>query len=116
SNVESNVAASGTSEIVANVDATVNVSETLGLVKPRSAENLGKSDVNPTVDDTTIAEVPIKVDVNPTVDPVQEIVSETLAEQDVTPSGQTSNKPDDIPNAPASVMPENLENVVPETP
>ncbi|MCI47851.1 hypothetical protein A2U01_0069093, partial [Trifolium medium] len=35
---------------------------------------------------------------------------------DVTPSGQTSDKPDDVPNAPASVMPENLENVVPETP
>ncbi|MCI66072.1 hypothetical protein A2U01_0087330, partial [Trifolium medium] len=42
--------------------------------------------------------------------------SETHAEQDVTPSGQTSNKPDEVPNAPASVMPENLENVVPETP
>ncbi|MCI96186.1 hypothetical protein A2U01_0117486, partial [Trifolium medium] len=42
--------------------------------------------------------------------------SETHAEQDVTPSGQTSDKSDDVPNAPASVMPENLENVIRETP
>ncbi|MCI54257.1 hypothetical protein A2U01_0075506, partial [Trifolium medium] len=27
-----------------------------------------------------------------------------------------SDKPDDVPNAPTSVMPENLEKVVPETP
>ncbi|MCI94017.1 hypothetical protein A2U01_0115315, partial [Trifolium medium] len=53
---------------------------------------------------------------NPTVDPVQEIVSETHAERDVTPSGQTSDKPDDVPNAPTFVMPENLERVIPETP
>ncbi|MCI90899.1 hypothetical protein A2U01_0112193, partial [Trifolium medium] len=45
----------------------------------------------------------------------QEVVSETHAEQDVTPSGQTSDKPDDVPNAPASVMTENLENIIPET-
>ncbi|MCI50296.1 hypothetical protein A2U01_0071540, partial [Trifolium medium] len=37
------------------------------------------------------------------------------AEQDVTPSGQTSDKPDDVPNAAASIMSKNLENVVPET-
>ncbi|MCI87687.1 hypothetical protein A2U01_0108972, partial [Trifolium medium] len=37
-------------------------------------------------------------------------------DQDVTPSGQTSDKPEDVPNAPASVMPENLENIIPETP
>ncbi|MCI76891.1 hypothetical protein A2U01_0098161, partial [Trifolium medium] len=36
--------------------------------------------------------------------------------QDVTPSGQTSDKPEDVPNAPATVMPENLDNVIPETP
>ncbi|MCI78513.1 hypothetical protein A2U01_0099783, partial [Trifolium medium] len=41
---------------------------------------------------------------------------ETHAEQDVTPSGQTSDKPVDVPNAPASVVPENLEKVIPETP
>ncbi|MCI75977.1 hypothetical protein A2U01_0097246, partial [Trifolium medium] len=40
----------------------------------------------------------------------------THAEQDVTASGKTSNKPDDVPNAPASVMPESLEHVIPETP
>ncbi|MCI84250.1 hypothetical protein A2U01_0105526, partial [Trifolium medium] len=34
SNVESNVAASATSEIVANVDATINAAETLGSDKP----------------------------------------------------------------------------------
>ncbi|MCI96309.1 hypothetical protein A2U01_0117609, partial [Trifolium medium] len=33
-----------------------------------------------------------------------------------TPSGQTSDKPDDAPNAAASVMSENVENVVPKTP
>ncbi|MCI46323.1 hypothetical protein A2U01_0067563, partial [Trifolium medium] len=85
SNVESNVAASGTSEIVANIDATVKASETLGSNKPRSVENLGKDDVNPTV-----AEASTKADVNPNVDFVQKLESETHAEQDVTPSGQTS--------------------------
>ncbi|MCI97306.1 hypothetical protein A2U01_0118607, partial [Trifolium medium] len=44
SNVESNVAASGTSEIVGNIDATVKASETLGSDKPKSVENLGKDD------------------------------------------------------------------------
>ncbi|MCI48514.1 hypothetical protein A2U01_0069757, partial [Trifolium medium] len=89
---------------------------TLGLEESRSVENLGKIDVNPTIDDTAVAEASTKVDVNPTVDPVQKVVFETHAEQDVTPSGQTSDKPDDVPNAPASVMPENLEHVTPETP
>ncbi|MCI20961.1 hypothetical protein A2U01_0042125, partial [Trifolium medium] len=56
SNVEADVTASGTSISAANVDATSNASETLGLDKPRSVENLGKVDVNPTVDDTTVAE------------------------------------------------------------
>ncbi|MCI83891.1 hypothetical protein A2U01_0105167, partial [Trifolium medium] len=69
----------------ANVDASVDASETLGLEKPKSVENLGKVDVNPTVDDTIVAEASTKVDVNPTVDPVQKVVSETHAEQDVTP-------------------------------
>ncbi|MCI68828.1 hypothetical protein A2U01_0090089, partial [Trifolium medium] len=46
-----------------------------------------------------------KADDNPIVDSVQKDVSETHAEQDVTTSGQTSDKPDDVPNAPASVMP-----------
>ncbi|MCI94683.1 hypothetical protein A2U01_0115981, partial [Trifolium medium] len=50
------------------------------------------------------------------VDSVQKVVSETHAEQDVTPSGQTYDKPDDVPNTPASVMPENLESVILETP
>ncbi|MCI45218.1 hypothetical protein A2U01_0066457, partial [Trifolium medium] len=104
-----------------DVDASAKASETLGLVKPRSAEDFGKSDVNPTVGETTVGETTVaeastKVDVNHTVDPVQEVVSETHAEQDVAPSGQTSDKPEDVPNAPASVMPENLENVIPETP
>ncbi|MCI97789.1 hypothetical protein A2U01_0119090, partial [Trifolium medium] len=57
-----------------------------------------------------------KADVNPTVDLVQKVGSETHADQDVTPSGQTSDKLDDVQNAPASFMPENLENVIPETP
>ncbi|MCI88587.1 hypothetical protein A2U01_0109874, partial [Trifolium medium] len=70
----------------ANVDASGNASETLGLEEPRSAENLGKVDVNPIVDDTTVAEASTMVDVNPTVDPVQKVVSKTHAEQDVTPS------------------------------
>ncbi|MCI74138.1 hypothetical protein A2U01_0095402, partial [Trifolium medium] len=78
---------------------------TLGLEESRSVENLGKIDVNPTVDDTTIAEAFFKVDVNPTVDLVQKVVSETHVEQDVRPSGQTSDKPDEVPNAPTSVMP-----------
>ncbi|MCI40572.1 hypothetical protein A2U01_0061805, partial [Trifolium medium] len=34
-----------------------------------------------------------KADDNPTVDSVQKVLSETHAEQDVTPSGQTSDKP-----------------------
>ncbi|MCI84439.1 hypothetical protein A2U01_0105717, partial [Trifolium medium] len=57
-----------------------------------------------------------KADVNPTTDPVQIVGSKTHADQNVTPSGQTSDKSKDVPNAPASVMPDNLENVVPETP
>ncbi|MCI60015.1 hypothetical protein A2U01_0081270, partial [Trifolium medium] len=81
------------SEIVANVDATVNAAETLGSDKPRSVENLGKDDANPTVNDTTVVEASTKADVNLTVDFVQKFGSETHAEQDVTPSGQTSNKP-----------------------
>ncbi|MCI82657.1 hypothetical protein A2U01_0103931, partial [Trifolium medium] len=71
---------------------------------------------NPTVDDTTVVEASTKADVNPDDDFVQKLGSETHADQDVTPSGQTSDKPDDVPNAPAYVMPENLENVIPETP
>ncbi|MCI84976.1 hypothetical protein A2U01_0106254, partial [Trifolium medium] len=55
-------------------------------------------------------------DVNPIVDVVQKAGSETHAEQEVTPSGQTSDKPDDVLNAVASIMSENLENVVSETP
>ncbi|MCI52070.1 hypothetical protein A2U01_0073314, partial [Trifolium medium] len=97
------VAASGTSEIVADVDASAKASATLGLVKPRSAENLEKDHTNPSADDTPIVEAYTKANVNPTVDLVQEIVSETHAEQDATPSGQTSDKPEDVPNAPASV-------------
>ncbi|MCI83658.1 hypothetical protein A2U01_0104934, partial [Trifolium medium] len=54
--------------------------------------------------------------INPIVDVVQKTGSETHDDQDVTPSGQTSDKPEDVPNAPASVMPENLEKVVPDTP
>ncbi|MCI61188.1 hypothetical protein A2U01_0082445, partial [Trifolium medium] len=73
SNVDSNVAASGTSEIVDNVYATVNASEG----KPRSVENLGKDDTNPTIDDTTIAEASTKADVNPADDFVQKLGSET---------------------------------------
>ncbi|MCI81456.1 hypothetical protein A2U01_0102730, partial [Trifolium medium] len=57
-----------------------------------------------------------KADDNPTGDSVQKVVSETHAEQNVTTSGQTSDKPDDVPNAPASVMLENFEKVVSETP
>ncbi|MCI63413.1 hypothetical protein A2U01_0084670, partial [Trifolium medium] len=86
-------------------------SETLGLGKPRSVENLGKDDTNPSVDDTPVVEASTKADVNPTADLVQIVGSETHTDQDVTPSGQTSDKPEDVPNAPASVMPENLENV-----
>ncbi|MCI53012.1 hypothetical protein A2U01_0074258, partial [Trifolium medium] len=81
-----------------------------------SVENLGKDDVNPTVDDTTVAEASTKADVHPSVNPVQKVVSETHAEQDVTPSGETSDKTNDVPNAPASVIPEDLENAIPETP
>ncbi|MCI92164.1 hypothetical protein A2U01_0113460, partial [Trifolium medium] len=69
------------------VDVSAKASETLGSVKPRSAENLGKSDVNPTIDETTVAEDSTKADVNPTVDVVQKAGSETHAEQDVTASG-----------------------------
>ncbi|MCI91156.1 hypothetical protein A2U01_0112450, partial [Trifolium medium] len=68
-------------------------SETLGLVKPGSAENFGKSDANPTVGETTVAEASTKVDVNHIVDRVQNAGSETHADQDVTPSGQTSDIP-----------------------
>ncbi|MCI51112.1 hypothetical protein A2U01_0072356, partial [Trifolium medium] len=98
------------------VDASAKASETLGLGKPRSVETLGKDDTNPSTDGTPVVEASTKADVNHTIDPVQEVVSETHAEQDVTTSGQTSDKPGDVPNAPASVMPENLENVIPETP
>ncbi|MCI63098.1 hypothetical protein A2U01_0084355, partial [Trifolium medium] len=56
SNVDSNVAAFCTSEIVADVDASAKASETLGLGKPRSGENLGKDDTNPSVDDTPVVE------------------------------------------------------------
>ncbi|MCI43368.1 hypothetical protein A2U01_0064605, partial [Trifolium medium] len=90
SNVESDVTASGTSISAADVDASGNVSETLGLEKPKTDENLGKVDLNPTVDDTTAAEVSTKTDDNPTVDTFEKVVSEPHAEQDVTPSGQTS--------------------------
>ncbi|MCI46360.1 hypothetical protein A2U01_0067600, partial [Trifolium medium] len=79
-------------------------------------ENLGKVDLNPTVDDTTVGEATTKAIDDSTVDPIKATVPETHAEQDVTTSGQTSDKHDDVPNAPASVMPENFENVVPETP
>ncbi|MCI85421.1 hypothetical protein A2U01_0106700, partial [Trifolium medium] len=72
---------------------------TLGLDKPRSVENLGKDDANPIVDDTTVVEASTKADVNPAGEFGQKLGSETLAEQDVTPSGQTSDKPDDVPNA-----------------
>ncbi|MCI98277.1 hypothetical protein A2U01_0119580, partial [Trifolium medium] len=67
--------------------------------KSGSVEKLGKSDANPTVDDTPIVEASTKADVNSTAEVVQKTGSETLAEQDVTPSGQTSDKPDDVPNA-----------------
>ncbi|MCI34304.1 hypothetical protein A2U01_0055523, partial [Trifolium medium] len=50
------------------------MSATLGLDKPRSVENLGKVDVNLTVDDTIVAEASTKADVHPTVDPVQKVV------------------------------------------
>ncbi|MCI97823.1 hypothetical protein A2U01_0119124, partial [Trifolium medium] len=65
-------------------------------------ENLGKNDTNPSVYDTPVVEASTKADVNPTVDLVQKVGSETHAEQDVTPSGKTSDKPEDVPNAPAS--------------
>ncbi|MCI78615.1 hypothetical protein A2U01_0099886, partial [Trifolium medium] len=66
--------------------------------------------------DTPVVEASTKADVNPTTDLVRIVGSETYAGQDVTPSGQTSDKSKDVPNASASVMSENLENVVPETP
>ncbi|MCI63184.1 hypothetical protein A2U01_0084441, partial [Trifolium medium] len=75
SNVESDVTASGTIKSDANVDGTVNASETLGLDKSRSVENLGKDDANPTIDDTTVSEASTKADVNPTVDFVQKVGS-----------------------------------------
>ncbi|MCI52142.1 hypothetical protein A2U01_0073386, partial [Trifolium medium] len=71
---------------------------------------------NPSADDTPVVEASTKANDNPTVDSVQKAVSETHAEQDVIPSGQTFDKSDDVPNAPASVMPENLGSVIPETP
>ncbi|MCI77789.1 hypothetical protein A2U01_0099059, partial [Trifolium medium] len=55
-NVESNVTASGTVKSATDVDVPAKASETLGLVKSGFVENLGKSDVNPTVDDTAVAE------------------------------------------------------------
>ncbi|MCI74882.1 hypothetical protein A2U01_0096147, partial [Trifolium medium] len=64
----------------------------------------------------TVAEASTKADINPIVDDVQKIGSETHADQDVTPSGQKSDKPEDVPNAPASDMLENLKTVIPETP
>ncbi|MCI97522.1 hypothetical protein A2U01_0118823, partial [Trifolium medium] len=67
--------------------------------KPRSVENLGEDSSNPIVDVNPIAEGSTKANDNPTVDSVQKVVSETHAEQDVTTSGQTSDKPDDVPNA-----------------
>ncbi|MCI87775.1 hypothetical protein A2U01_0109060, partial [Trifolium medium] len=67
-------------------------------------------------DDTPVVEASTKADVNPIAEVVKKTGSETQAEQDVTPSGPTSDKPDDVPTATASVMSENLENVVPETP
>ncbi|MCI55493.1 hypothetical protein A2U01_0076744, partial [Trifolium medium] len=93
--------------------ASAKASETLGLVESGSVENLGKSDVNPTVDDTPVVVVSTKAEVNPIVEVVQKTGPETHVEQDVTPSGQTSDKLDDVPNAAASVMPENLDSVVP---
>ncbi|MCI54258.1 hypothetical protein A2U01_0075507, partial [Trifolium medium] len=92
SNVDSNVAASGTSEIV----AFGNASETLGSDKPRTVKNLGKDDTNPSVDDTLAVEASTKANVNPTVDLVQKVGYETHADQDVTPSRQTSDKPEDV--------------------
>ncbi|MCI89720.1 hypothetical protein A2U01_0111009, partial [Trifolium medium] len=59
-NVESDVTASGMIKSAADVDASAKASETIGLVKPRSAENLGKSNVNPNVDETTVAEASTK--------------------------------------------------------
>ncbi|MCI73083.1 hypothetical protein A2U01_0094347, partial [Trifolium medium] len=79
---ESDVTASGTIKSDHIVDGTINASETLGLDKPRSAENLGKDDAHPTVDDTTVADASTMADVNPTVDSVQKVGSETHAEQD----------------------------------
>ncbi|MCI73972.1 hypothetical protein A2U01_0095236, partial [Trifolium medium] len=53
-NVESDVAASGTIKSTVAVDASVNASKTLGLEESRVDKNLGKIDVNPTVDDTAV--------------------------------------------------------------
>ncbi|MCI00651.1 hypothetical protein A2U01_0021673 [Trifolium medium] len=92
SNDESDVTTSGTIKSTANVDATDNASGTLGLEKPRSVENLGEDCPNPSVNVNPVAEASTKADDNPTVDFVQKVVSETHVEQDVTPSGQTSDK------------------------
>ncbi|MCI92097.1 hypothetical protein A2U01_0113393, partial [Trifolium medium] len=69
-NVESDVTASGTVKSAPDVDAFAKASETLGLVKSGSVEILGKSDANPTDDDTPVVEASTKADVNPIVEVV----------------------------------------------
>ncbi|MCI23981.1 hypothetical protein A2U01_0045164, partial [Trifolium medium] len=106
SNVELNVTASSTSKSVANVDASGNASETLRLEKPRSDENLGKSDLNPLLMILLL------------VKPLPRLLMTLLLTNDVqnvTPSGQTFDKPDDVIDATASDAVENLENDVPDT-
>ncbi|MCI42568.1 hypothetical protein A2U01_0063805, partial [Trifolium medium] len=93
-----------------------NASETLGLEKPKYVENLGEIGSNPSVDNF-VGDASTKAIDDSTVDPIKAIVPETNVVQDATPSVQTSKKTDDVPDATASGVRDNLENAaVPETP
>ncbi|MCI58425.1 hypothetical protein A2U01_0079680, partial [Trifolium medium] len=66
---------------------------------------------NPSVDNS-VGEASTKAIDDSIVDPIKATVPETNVVQDATPSVQTSEKTDDVPDATAYGVRDNLENVV----
>ncbi|MCI52551.1 hypothetical protein A2U01_0073796, partial [Trifolium medium] len=97
-------------EIVDDVEASGKASETLGLEKSKSGENLGKFGLISSAGDNIDVEASTKATIVSVVDSIKATVLEINVVQDVTTFVKTSGKSDDVPNATSSVVQENLEN------
>ncbi|MCH86632.1 hypothetical protein A2U01_0007491, partial [Trifolium medium] len=104
-NVETKVDASVEDSGIANVEASVKASETLGRENPKSAENLGKSDLSPFADANVDAGTSTKAMSDSVVDSLKGTVPET----DVVPDVDTSMAQENVKD---QIIPETPEHMI----